>query len=57
MPQYRRMPGPGSGGGCVCRGVGSGESIGDFWDSIGNVNEENKKKIVSGRHVGQWYSR
>jgi hypothetical protein len=24
----------------VGRGVG-GEGIGDFWDSIGNVNEEN----------------
>jgi hypothetical protein len=22
-------------------GVGWGEGIGDFWDSIGNVNEEN----------------
>jgi hypothetical protein len=26
----------------VGRGLGSGEdSMGDFWDSIGNVNEEN----------------
>jgi hypothetical protein len=33
MPQYRGTPGP-------KRGVG-GESIGDFWDRIGNVNEEN----------------
>jgi hypothetical protein len=28
------MPGPRSGG-------GEGESLGDFWGSIGNVNEEN----------------
>jgi hypothetical protein len=31
----------------VGRGVGVGEGMGDFWDSIGNVNEENtqfKKK-------------
>jgi hypothetical protein len=25
----------------VGRGVGGGEGMGDFWDSIGNVNEEN----------------
>jgi hypothetical protein len=25
----------------VGRGVGGGGSMGDFWDSIGNVNEEN----------------
>jgi hypothetical protein len=25
----------------VGRGVGGGEGIGDFWHSIGNVNEEN----------------
>jgi hypothetical protein len=25
----------------VGRGVGWGEGMGDFWDSIGNVNEEN----------------
>jgi hypothetical protein len=23
------------------RGVGRGEGMGNFWDSIGNVNEEN----------------
>jgi hypothetical protein len=23
------------------RGVGEGEGMGDFWDSTGNVNEEN----------------
>jgi hypothetical protein len=38
MPQYRGMPGPRSGMG----GVGEyGGRMGDFWDSIGNVNEEN----------------
>jgi hypothetical protein len=39
MPQYRGMPGPRSGSG--------GEVMGDFWDSIGNVNliliKKNKK--------------
>jgi hypothetical protein len=44
MPQYRGMPGPRSGSGWV------GEHVGDFWDSIGNVNEINtqlkKKKWV-----------
>jgi hypothetical protein len=25
----------------VGRGAGHGEGMGDFWDSIGNVNEEN----------------
>jgi hypothetical protein len=39
MPQYRGMPGPKSGSGRV--GNGGGEGMGDFWDSIGNVNEEN----------------
>ena len=28
-------------GGWVDRGVGGGVGMGDFWDSIGNVNEEN----------------
>jgi hypothetical protein len=39
MPQYRGTPGPKRGSGWVgeWRGVG----MGDFWDSIGNVNEEN----------------
>jgi hypothetical protein len=39
MPQYRGMPGPRSGSGCV--GEWGVEGMGDFWDSIGNVNEEN----------------
>jgi hypothetical protein len=38
MPQYRGTPGPRSGGGWVGEWVGEG--VGDFWDSIGNVNEE-----------------
>jgi hypothetical protein len=37
MPQYRGMPGPKSGSGWV--GEWEGEGMGDFWDSIGNVNE------------------
>jgi hypothetical protein len=38
MPQYRGTPGPKMGSGWVGEwGVG----IGDFWNSIGNVNEEN----------------
>ena len=40
MPHYRGTPGPRSGSGWV-RGAGRREGIGDFWDSIGNVNEEN----------------
>jgi hypothetical protein len=39
MPQYRGMPGPKNGNGWV-REWG-GEGVGDFWDSIGNVIEEN----------------
>jgi hypothetical protein len=45
MPQYKGMPGPRSGSGWVEEWVG--EHVGDFWDSIGNVNEINtqlKKK-------------
>jgi hypothetical protein len=50
MPQYRAMPGPRSGSGCVREWVG--ECVGDFWDNIGNVNEINtqlkkRKKIES----------
>jgi hypothetical protein len=38
MPQYRGTPGPKRGSGWVGDwGVG----MGDFWDSIENVNEEN----------------
>ena len=38
MPQYRGTPGTKSGS----RWVGEwGEGMGDFWDSIGNINEEN----------------
>jgi hypothetical protein len=35
MPQYRGMPGPKNGNGWL------GECMGDFWDSSGNVIEEN----------------
>jgi hypothetical protein len=42
MPQYRGMPGPRSGSGWVGE---RGGGIGDFWDSIWNVNEENNKKL------------
>jgi hypothetical protein len=42
MPQYRGIPGPRSGNGCVEEWVG--ECVGDFWDSIGNVNEINTEK-------------
>jgi hypothetical protein len=39
MSQYRGTPGPKNGNGWVGeRGAGGG---GDFWDSIGNVIEEN----------------
>jgi hypothetical protein len=39
MTHYRGMPRPrsGSGGG----EESGGEGMGDFWDSIGNVNEKN----------------
>jgi hypothetical protein len=39
MPQYRGMPGPRSGSRRLGEWVG--ERVGDFWDSIGNVNEIN----------------
>jgi hypothetical protein len=39
MPQYRGTPGPRSGSGWVGELVG--KHVGDFWDSIGNVNEIN----------------
>jgi hypothetical protein len=38
MPQYRGKPGPKSGSGWVGE---SQEDMVDFWDNIGNVNEEN----------------
>jgi hypothetical protein len=40
MPQYRGAPGPRIGSGWVGE-LWAGEGMGDFWDSIGNVNEEN----------------
>jgi hypothetical protein len=42
MPQYRGTPGPRSGIGWVREWVG--ECVGEFWDSIGNVNEINNNK-------------
>jgi hypothetical protein len=45
MPQYRRTTGPRSGSGWVREWVW--ERVGDFWDSIENVNKINtqsKKK-------------
>jgi hypothetical protein len=39
MPQYRGTPGPKNGNGWVGEWVREG--VGDFWDSIGNVIEEN----------------
>jgi len=39
MPQYRGMPGPRSWSGWVGEWVRG--RVGDFWDSIGNVNEIN----------------
>jgi hypothetical protein len=41
MPQYRGMPGPRSGSVWTGESGGGGEGMGGFWDSIGNVNEEN----------------
>jgi hypothetical protein len=40
MPQYRRTPGPKTGNGWVAE-WGGGKGVGDFWDSIGNLIEEN----------------
>jgi hypothetical protein len=39
MPQYRRKLGPRNRSGWVGEWVG--ERVGDFWDSIGNINEIN----------------
>jgi hypothetical protein len=39
MPQYRGRPGPKSGSGLL--GEWGGRIWGNYWDSIGNVNEEN----------------
>jgi uncharacterized membrane protein YwzB len=41
MPQYRGTPGPKIGSGWVGE---LGEGMGDFWDGIENVNEENTFK-------------
>jgi hypothetical protein len=52
MSQYRRTPGPKNGNGWVREW--EGEGVGDSWDSIGNVIEENtlkkkKKKELESR--------
>jgi hypothetical protein len=39
MPQYMGKPGPRGGSGWLGEWVWDG--VGDFWDSIGNVNEIN----------------
>jgi hypothetical protein len=51
MPQYREMPGPRSGSGWVGEWVG--ERVGDFWDSIGNVNEINTQLKKKETHTGR----
>ena len=40
MPQYKGTPGPKKKMGMSGQGSG-GEGMGNFWDSIGNVIEEN----------------
>jgi hypothetical protein len=54
MPQYQGTPGPRSGRGWV--GECMGERVGDFWDSIGIVNEISiqfkKKKKEDFQHKG-----
>jgi hypothetical protein len=46
MPQYRGTPGPKRGSGWVGEWGGS---MGDFWYSIGNVNELTKYLIKMGK--------
>jgi hypothetical protein len=41
MPQYRGSPGPKKWEWMGREVGGGGECMGDFWDSIGNVIEEN----------------
>jgi hypothetical protein len=45
MPQYRGTPGPRIGNGWVGEWVG--ERVGDFWVSIGNVNEINTINTIN----------
>jgi hypothetical protein len=49
MPQYRGTTGPRSGNGWMGEWVG--ERVGDFWDSIGNVNEINAQLKKKGKKV------
>jgi hypothetical protein len=53
MPQYRGTPEPKVGVG----GWGRGEGMGDFWDSIENVNEENKKKKTKEKERSMGFKR
>jgi hypothetical protein len=53
MPQYRGTPGPRSGSGWVGEWVG--ERVGDFWDSIGNVNEINTQIFKKEKNVRHFY--
>jgi hypothetical protein len=48
MPQYRGMLGPSSGSGWLREWVV--ERVGDFWDSIGNVNEINTPLKILKKH-------
>ena len=57
MLQYMGTPGPRSVSGWVGESVG--KHVGDFWDSIGNVNEINtqlKKKELSQSICGHFQS-
>jgi hypothetical protein len=53
MPQYRGKIGPRSGSGWLGEWVG--KCVGDFWDSIGNVNEINiqLKEMKKKKKVGE----
>jgi hypothetical protein len=56
MPQYRGTPGPKNGNGWVGEWGGG---VGDFWDSIGNVIEENNiiKKIIKKKPKNSGFKR
>jgi hypothetical protein len=57
MPQYRGTPGPKNGNGWV--GEWGGGCVGGFWDSIGNVIEENNiiKKIIKKKPKNSGFKR
>jgi hypothetical protein len=54
MPQYRGTTGPRSGSGWVEEWVG--ERVGDFWDSIGNVNELNTQLKKTNKQKNRYES-